>query len=162
MMTSKKNTLQQHIHQRWHALAVRERRLVWFAVVFVFCSVLWWVLLAPALRVVRTSSVHSAQQAKQLERMRTMQAQAIELQKQPSINSAESQQKLMQLTQDMIGADSITVQGAQAVITLKNVQPHVLSDWLLQARTQARALPAQAQIEQSATGWAGQIVMRLP
>lgn len=152
----------QRLRQYWQGLAVRERRLALFTILFVACSVLWWVLLAPALRTIRTSNAQAAQQEAQLARMRSMQAQAAQLQQQPALDPAESQKKLMQLTQTMLGAESITMQGAQAVVQLNEVQPSVLSNWLAQARQQARAVPAQAQIEQSATGWNGQIVMRLP
>jgi general secretion pathway protein M len=61
---------------------------------------------------------------------------------------------------------SISVQADMATIQLKGVNPNALTQWLVQAREQAHALPVQAKLSRksdtSNAAWDGQIVLQLP
>jgi len=61
------------------------------------------------------------------------------------------------------------VSGERATITLKGVSANSLATWLAQARTNARALPAEARLARSpastassGTLWDGTLVVNLP
>lgn len=53
------------------------------------------------------------------------------------------------------------MQGERAVLTLNGASPAQLRDWLVQARTGARARPVQAQLTRNAQGYSGTIVLAL-
>ncbi|MDO5653847.1 MAG: type II secretion system protein GspM [Brachymonas sp.] len=154
--------LNRRLRQRWQQLALRERRLVLLATAVVIAVMLWWVLLAPAITTLRKADAERTHLSQQLALMRSLQAQAAAMQQQPAISQAESQQQLQRLCDSMLGANSMYLQGPQATITLNNVSAAVFSEWLLQARTLARAVPQQTQLAYSGTGWSGTLVMQLP
>jgi general secretion pathway protein M len=56
------------------------------------------------------------------------------------------------------------VAGDRATVTLKGAAPGALAEWLVQARSSARALPLEARLSLNAarTGWDGSIVLTLP
>lgn len=79
MSTSTHHTLQ----QRWKALAPREQNLVLAASAIVALALLWWVALAPALKTLRTAPARHAALDAQLQRMQSLQAEALQLQAAP-------------------------------------------------------------------------------
>ncbi len=155
-------TARQRLRQTWQGMAARERRLVAVATALVAAAVAWWILFAPALRTLRQAPAEKAIVAEQLAHMRSLQSQAEVLQKQPALSTADSQSQLTALAAQLLGEHSLTVQGNKANVTLRNVPPQRLGEWLAQARSQARAVPQQAQLEYSNAGWNGSMVMRLP
>ena len=159
---STRTAARQRLHSIWQGMAVRERRLVLVAAALVAAASIWWVLLAPALRTLRQAPAEKAAVAEQLAHMRSLQSQAAALQKQPALSSADSQGQLTALAAQLLGEHSIVWQGKQANVTLHNVPPQRLGQWLAQARSQARAIAQQAQLEYSSAGWNGSMVMRLP
>lgn len=79
MSTPTHHTLQ----QRWKALAPREQNLVLAASAIVALALLWWVALAPALKTLRTAPARHAALDAQLQRMQSLQAEALQLQAAP-------------------------------------------------------------------------------
>ena len=71
------------LQQRWKALAPREQNLVMAASAIVALALLWWVALAPALKTLRTAPARHAALDAQLQRMQSLQAEALQLQAAP-------------------------------------------------------------------------------
>lgn len=137
--------------RRWQAMTVRERWLTGAALVLVAAAVLWWVALAPALRVLRTAPAAIGQTESQLQRMQAMAAQARELRAQARPGADEALRVLEQSARARLGSGSqLTVSGERATVVLKAVPADALAAWLAQVREGARALPVEARLQRVA------------
>ncbi len=155
------------LRARWHALAPRERLLVSVASVMVGFALFWWLLIAPAVQTLRTAEQQRTQLDRQLQQMRSLQAQAKALQSNPKLNTSDALRALESSAKQRLGAATqLTVMGERASVSLKSVSPDALAQWLAQARVNAHALPIEAHLVQSpeagAIKWSGTVVMRLP
>jgi len=174
----------QALAQRWQTLSAREQTLLrWGAALLMVASV-WWLLLAPALRTVREAPAQQAALDAQWQQLKDLQAQAQSLQQQPRMGQAEALRALQKASTDLLG-NSAQVQtvGDRITVTLKAVPAEALARWLAQVRTQARAVPVQAQLQRSggpekatpgaespsvkapaltAPTWSGSVVLSLP
>ena len=138
----------------WKELGVRERRLVGAAAALVLLALLWWVGLAPALRTLTDAPVAHAQLDVQLQQMVTLQAQARALQAQPRANRDDALRALESTVKQTLGANAqMQVAGGSAgdgvLVTLGGVPPDSLSQWLAQARGNARAVPREVHLTRS-------------
>jgi general secretion pathway protein M len=148
---------------RWQALGGRERNLVATALGVVGLALLWWVMLAPALRVVRTAPEQHRALDAQREQMLALSAQAKAFQAQPKLGYDEALKALQaSVTQQLGGAGQINVAGERVSVTLKGVRPEALAQWLVQSRSNARALATEMRLTKSASGWDGTVVLSLP
>lgn len=152
---------------RWGALAPRERMLVRGALALIGVALLWGLLLAPALRTLHGAGAEQRRLAQQLEQMKRLQSQATALKSQPRLGRDEALRALQASTAALGSGTQLTVAGARATVTLKQVPAETLATWLTQARINARALPTDARlsVDGSATGdarWAGTVVLSLP
>lgn len=152
----------QPLRTAWKGLSARERRMLAVAGVVLLVAVLWLVAIAPALRTLRDAPPQRAMQEQQLSQMRQWQSEVRALKQQPRISPEESQRVLQELGERLLGPGSVTLQGAQAQARLQGVPPEALAQWLQQARTLARAVPQEMQLERTSDGWSGAMVLRLP
>ncbi|HEY8905514.1 MAG TPA: type II secretion system protein GspM, partial [Rhodoferax sp.] len=74
------------LRARWQAASRREQRSLLLAFVVLALALLWWLALAPALKVWRTAPAQHLQLQAQMENMLTLQAQARALQALPTLN----------------------------------------------------------------------------
>jgi len=155
------------LQDRWKLLAPRERTLLTAAAAVVLIALLWTLLLAPALRVLRTAPSQETALDAQLQRMQTLQAQAKALQQQAPLGYEDALRALQQATKQTLGAAAqISVSGERATVTLQAVGADALAQWLAQARLNARSVPLEAKINRistpASTTWSGVLVMSLP
>jgi general secretion pathway protein M len=154
------------LRARWRGLAARERTLVSIAASVIGLAILWWLLIAPALQTLRSAAQQRTQLTQQLQQMRSMQAQAKTLQATTKVNSSDAVVALEASVKQLGASAQMNKVGERATVTLKAVSPDALAQWLAQARINARALPLEAHLVQSAetgdTQWSGTVVMRLP
>ena len=119
MSTPTHHTLQ----QRWKALAPREQNLVLAASAIVALALLWWVALAPALKTLRTAPARHAALDAQLQRMQSLQAEALQLQAAPRGTPGDAVGSLRaSLTQRLGATAQLSLVGDRATITLKGAQ----------------------------------------
>jgi general secretion pathway protein M len=145
------------LRARWQQLAPREQALISTAALLLGIALGWWVLVAPALQVVRQAD----QQAQAL------QTQAQALQGRPALGFDEAVRALERATQETLaGTARLNIVGERATVTLQGSSADALAQWLTQARLNARALPLEAQLqrEDGAQGavWQGSLIMGLP
>ncbi|MDP2254559.1 MAG: type II secretion system protein GspM [Polaromonas sp.] len=160
----------QSLQARWAQLAAREKRLLGLAAVLVLATVLWQLSLAPALATLRTADAQARALHAQLQQMRTMQTQAQALQQQPAPGFDEALRALTLATQQTLGATAkLATAGDRTSITLQGTPADALAQWLVQARLNARSVPAEARLVRAvapgAPGgatWNGVLVMQLP
>jgi general secretion pathway protein M len=146
----------------WRLLGSREKRLVLGAAAVVAVALLWWIALAPALRVLHAAGTQHALLDSQLQQMQMLANQAQALQSQPAMNADEALRALELSIRQKLGATTqFTVTGERVTVTLKSVSADALAQWLTQARVNARARPVEARLTRTAAGWEGTLVLNL-
>jgi general secretion pathway protein M len=152
------------VRRRWEGLAPREKALVAAAAALVALALAWWVLLGPALGVLRSAPEQHRAVDAQLQRMRAMQQQVQALQSQPKQGHDEAVRQLEASVRERLGTSArLLVSGERATVTLSGTTPDALAQWLTQARANARALPGEAHVYRNSAGlWEGSVVLTLP
>ncbi|WP_353233976.1 type II secretion system protein GspM [Diaphorobacter ruginosibacter] len=161
------------LRQRWNVLGAREQILVMGAAIVVACALVWWVALAPALKTLRTAPEAHALLDAQLQRIRGLQQEALELQKAPRIQGDDAVRSLQSSLSKALGDTAqVSIAADRATITLKGAAAAPLAQWLAQVRHTARAVPIQAKLTRhgGARGdaptlpvrWDGTLIMSLP
>ena len=168
---------------RWGGLASRERALVGSAIALVAAALLWWVGISPALTQLRQARAAAPALDAQLQLMRAQAAQATSLKAQRSLSYDESLRSL-ESTVKAAGAPgaagavaTLAVSDARASITLRGISGDALAQMLSQLRSNARLVPSELRLKQSATSaapttpstttqistaWDGTMVLSLP
>ena len=154
----------QRLRQGWRQLGPRERRLTIAAAVLVLLALLWWLLLSPALQTLRHADAQHRALDAQLQQMLAWREQALRLQAQPRQNRDDAVRLLEGSIRGGLGASSrMTLSGDRVTVTMAAVPPDALTQWLTQARINARAVPAEARLQRNAAGqWDGTLVLNLP
>lgn len=139
------------LQDRWKALAPREQSLVLAAGALVALALLWWVAVAPALATLRAAPARHAALDAQLQRMQSLQAEAQQLQATPPSSPGDAVGALRSaLTQRLGNTAQLNVAGDRATVTLKGASADALAQWLVQARSNARATPLEARLTRTA------------
>jgi general secretion pathway protein M len=159
---------------RWDKLAPREKAAVLAAALLVGAALVWWVVLGPALQTLRSADRQHAELDAQLQKMRTLQAEAQALQSTPKLSYDDALRALeTSVRQRLGGTAQLNVAGDRATLTLKGASAEALAQWLAQARINARALPAEARLVRNTAptatpggnptvAWDGTLVLSLP
>ena len=160
------------LRQHWASLAPREQTLVLAAATVLGLALLWSLLLAPALAQLRASPARHAALDAQLQQMQALQAQALHLKDIPRPTGNETLPVLWRsLGQQLSAGTQMSTTGDRAAITLKNVPPEALAQWLAQVRSTTRAVPTEARLMRNtaSTGgasppapWNGTLTLALP
>ncbi len=160
------------LRTHWASLAPREQTLVLAAATVLGLALLWWLLLAPALAQLRASPARHAALDAQLQQMQALQAQALHLKDIPRPTGNETLPVLWRsLGQQLSAGTQMSTTGDRAAITLKNVPPEALAQWLAQVRSTTRAVPTEARLMRNtaSTGgasppapWNGTLTLALP
>ena len=135
---------------RWRALDAREQTLATSALLLVGLALVWWLLVAPPLRTLRTAEAQQRSLDVQLQKMQALQAQAQALQTQTKLGRDEAVRALEASVKQRLGAaGQLAVVGDRATVTLRNVPADALAQWLAQARVNARAIPGEVRLVRS-------------
>jgi len=150
------------LQARWDQISRREQQLLQAALALVLVAVLWWVALAPALATLRSADKQHQQLAVQMQQMQRLQAQAKSIQAQPRPEPEEARRLLEASLKALGNAAQMQVMGERVTVTLKGAAPDALAQWLVQARLNARTVPAEAHLARNAAGtWDGTLVLNL-
>lgn len=149
---------------RWQALALRERRMVTLAAVLLLAAFLWFVAIAPALKVVRTAPAQLTVLDTQLQAMQRDATEARSLRAVAPVSAPQSAAALRAATNALGGVGRIAIVGDRATLTLSDASAAQLRDWLADARSAARARVVEANISHTAGsgGLTGTVVVTLP
>lgn len=147
----------------WARLAAREKTLLATAAWLLLVALLWSLAVAPALVTLRSFDAKRAALEQQVQRMLQLAAQARALQAQPVLPAGSAPQALQATVTKAFGNQAeLVFAGGSATVTLHNVRDEVLAQWLVSARVDARATPAQARLTRTSGGWNGSLQMGLP
>ena len=134
----------------WAARAPRERRLLAVAAVLLGAALVWQVAIAPALQTWHDAPAKQAALDTQTTHMLRLQAQAKGLQTNAPLARTAALQQLESSAAQWLGPEArVSLQGEQVRITVKAATAEGLSRWMTQARSQAQALPVQAQLQRT-------------
>lgn len=149
---------------RWQQLSPRERAAVVLAAALVAGALIWWLLLAPALTVLRQADERQARWTAQWDQVQALAAQARALRADgtPPPPREASVRALEQATQALGPTARLSLQGDQATVQLNGTAPDALAQWLAQVRINARVVPTQARLQRTPTGWTGQVQLAGP
>jgi general secretion pathway protein M len=147
----------------WRQLKLSERRLILTATWLIVAALLWWLAIAPALKTLKEAPAQHRALDTQLQNMRTLSAEAKNLQSQPKLGLDDAQKALQSTVTQRFGATAqLNLTGERASLTLKNASAQELALWLTQARVNARALPSEAKLNRHGDVWDGTMVLTLP
>lgn len=148
---------------RWRSVSPREQRLLLLALGVLLLALLWWVALAPALKVLKTAPQQHLALDAQHQQMQRLQAQALVLRAQPLMTATEARSALEASLKPLGDSAQMVVQVERVTVTLKAVAPDALAQWLATARQNARTVPTEARLMRNAAGaWDGTVVLQLP
>lgn len=147
----------------WTERSTKEKWALQLAALAVVGAVLWSIALAPAVRTLKSYEANRLKLDADLLYMQSLQAQAQALQALPRLSQATATQALRESVQKAFGKNAdITVYGASATVTLRDVAPDTLAQWLTSARTEAHSAPVQAHLTNTSASWSGTLQMALP
>lgn len=160
---------------RWQALAPREQHLVRAAALLIALALLWWLALAPALHTLRSAPARHAALDAQLQQMHALQTEAEALKNAPRADPDNVLRALQASVTERLGPSArLALSGDRATLTIKNTAADALSLWLVQARSNGKAVPQEAHWvrsntsatpanpAQSSAHWDGTLVLALP
>jgi general secretion pathway protein M len=148
---------------RWAALGAREQRALRLAIAVLLAAVVWLVLLAPALRTLKSAEAQNLQLSAELEHMQALQLRAKGLRATPALTPQEALSALQSASNALGPSAELQVQGEQATLRVKQLSTEALAQWLRPPPESGQS-PAEAHLQRdAATGlWSGSMVFQLP
>lgn len=155
------HTLKAH----WVQLAPREQRILLLAAALVAITLVWSILLAPALRTLKAAPEQSALLSAEMERMQALQTRARQLQAKPALSPKESLKTLQVAAAELGKSASLQVVGDRATLTVKQLSTSSLAPWLSPGSGVGLS-PTDVQLQRSTDSaeplWSGTLVFSLP
>jgi general secretion pathway protein M len=145
----------------WQALGERERFAVGAIGLLLGLLLAWSVLLAPALRTLKTAPTELDRLELQLQQMQAQAQEALALRAAPPVPPDQAQAALKASVEHLGAAARLNLTGDRAVVTLTGVAPELLQGWLGEVRSAARARPVEAQLTRGPKGYSGTLVLSL-
>lgn len=151
------------VQRLWQRASKREQRLLSLAGAVLALGLTWWVGVAPALKVIKAAPAQQVALDTQLQTMKQLQAQAKELRAQPPLTSDGARAVLDQAFKPLGTNAQMVIQSERVTLTLNNLAPDLLAQWLAAARQNARMAPKEAHLKRNDKGgWDGTLVLQLP
>jgi general secretion pathway protein M len=149
--------------QWWQRVSPREQRLIQVAAAVLGLSLLWWLGIAPALKVLKQAPAQHQKLDAQLQTMQQLQAQTQNLRAQKALSASEAKELLTQSLKPLAEHAQMVVQVQRVNISLNQVAPEALSQLLATLRQNARMAPIEAHLQRNPAGtWEGALILQLP
>jgi general secretion pathway protein M len=156
------------------SLPPKERQRLLALALVLLALILWTWQISPALQTLRDMPAQLAQLQDQTQQLKLMQAQAQALQKSPRVQAKDARTLLQKVaTENLDNGARLNIEGSRATLTISRVSAESLAQFLALARTQAQALPIEAQLQKftdagatktntPADLWRGTLILSLP
>jgi general secretion pathway protein M len=153
--------------KRLMALPDKDRQRMKYLALGLFLSLLWFWNIAPALKTYREAPQQLAQLELQSHYLKSLQTQAVALQKAPRMNAQNASAALQQTATEILGSSAkLNVETGRATLNLTPTSADTLAQFLASARIKAYALPVEAQLQKTKTAdqalWRGTLILSLP
>jgi general secretion pathway protein M len=146
---------------QWQALGERERLALGVIGALLGLLLAWSLLLAPALRTLKTAPPELEKLELQLQQMQAQAQEAKALRAAPPVPPAQAQAALTASVEHLGSVARLNLTGDRAVVTLNGIAPELLQSWLGEVRSAARARPVEAQLTRGPKGYSGTLVLSL-
>ena len=152
---------------RFKALPDKDRQRLKYLALGLFLSLLWFWNMAPALKTYREAPLQLAQLELQSQNLKSLQTQALALQKAPRMNAQNASAVLQQTATEILGSSAkLTLESGRATVNLTPTSADALAQFLASARIKAYALPVEAKLQKTKTAdqelWRGTLILSLP
>jgi general secretion pathway protein M len=156
------------------SLPPKDRQRLLALALVLLALILWTWQISPALKTLRDMPAQLAQLQDQTQQLKLMQAQAQALQKSPRVQAKDARTLLQKVaTENLDNGARLNIEGSRATLTISRVSAESLAQFLALARTQAQALPIEAQLQKftdvgatktntPADLWRGTLILSLP
>ncbi|MFY8193397.1 MAG: type II secretion system protein GspM [Limnohabitans sp.] len=156
------------------SLPPKDRQRLLALALVLLALILWTWQISPALKTLRDMPAQLAQLQDQTQQLKLMQAQAQALQKSPRIQAKDARTLLQKVaTENLDNGARLNIEGSRATLNISRVSAESLAQFLALARTQAQALPIEAQLQKftdagatktntPADLWRGTLILSLP
>jgi general secretion pathway protein M len=156
------------------SLPPKDRQRLLALALVLLALILWTWQISPALQTLRDMPAQLAQLQDQTQQLKLMQAQAQALQKSPRVQAKDARTLLQKVaTENLDNGARLNIEGSRATLTISRVSAESLAQFLALARTQAQALPIEAQLQKftdagatktntPADLWRGTLILSLP
>lgn len=146
---------------QWQTLGERERLALIVVGTLLGLLLAWSLLLAPALRTLRTAPAELETLELQLQQMQAQAQEARLLRSTPPVPPAQAEAALKASVEHLGEAARLNLTGDRAVVTLNGITPPALQAWLAEVRAAARARPIEATLSRGPNGFTGNLVLSL-
>jgi general secretion pathway protein M len=156
------------------SLPPKDRQRLLALALVLLALILWTWQISHALKTLRDMPAQLAQLQDQTQQLKLMQAQAQALQKSPRVQAKDARTLLQKVaTENLDNGARLNIEGSRATLTISRVSAESLAQFLALARTQAQALPIEAQLQKftdagatktntPADLWRGTLILSLP
>jgi general secretion pathway protein M len=156
------------------SLPPKDRQRLLALALVLLALILWTWQISPALKTLRDMPAQLAKLQDQTQQLKLMQAQAQALQKSPRVQAKDARTLLQKVaTENLDNGARLNIEGSRATLTISRVSAESLAQFLALARTQAQALPIEAQLQKftdagatktntPADLWRGTLILSLP
>jgi len=121
----------------------------------------WLTLVQPALRTLRETPLELDRLDQQMQQAQLAAGEVQALRAASPVPPEQAATALRAATQQLGDKAKLTMQGDRATLTFTAIPAETLRVWLVQARSAARARPAEAQLLKGAGGYNGSIIVVL-
>lgn len=146
---------------QWQSLGERERLVVGTVGVLLGLLLAWSLLVAPALRTLKSAPAELETLELQLQQMQAQAQEARALRTAPPVPPAQAEAALKASVEHLGAAARLNITGDRAIVTLNGIAAPALQAWLAEVRAAARARPVEAQLTRGPTGFSGSLVLSL-
>lgn len=152
---------------RFKALPDKDRQRLKYLALGLFLSLLWFWNMAPALKTYREAPLQLAQLELQSQNLKSLQTQALALQKAPRMNAQNASAVLQQTATEILGSSAkLNLEAGRATVNLTPTSADALAQFLATARIKAYALPVEAKLQKTKTAdqelWRGTLILSFP
>ncbi|MFN9708042.1 MAG: type II secretion system protein GspM [Burkholderiales bacterium] len=145
----------------WGHLASRDRRALTLAACAVGFYGGWVVAIQPAWRTLQKAPPEINRLENQWQQLNRMAQESRVLQEILPVPNAQAITSVQSATDRLGPQGRISILGNQATLTLTNVPPAALKNWLSEVRSAARARPVEVQLNRTGQGYSGTIMLIL-
>lgn len=151
------------IKSRYQALNDREKSFVHVAAVLLTLALVWWVMVSPALQILKKAPAQHLLLDQEIQAMQKMATEVKVIQSEPKETISNFETSLKAVSENLLPSQTSMVQtNDNLTITIKQVSASNLARWLEALRTELHVKPNQVQLKFQNDQWHGTIVIQLP
>jgi len=149
------------LQARWQALGMRERNALQIAGAALLVVLVWTLGIQPAWRTLKQAPAQLEALELNLQDMQRLAQEARELREAPAVPAAQAAEALQAASSHLGSGARLSITGDRATLSFEGLNTEQLQGWLGEVRSAARARPIEAQMQRSAKGYAGTVVLVL-